>query len=98
MTGTTHPCADLDLRRRRILFRAWRRGTRETDLIMGGFADRHIASLTEVEIDEFERLIKVLDLDLFQWINGELPVPPEHDTLLFRRVVAFHTHNTPINI
>lgn len=98
MTGTTHPCADLDPRRRRILFRAWRRGTREMDLIMGGFADRHIASLTEAEIDEFERLIEVLDLDLFQWINGELPVPPEHDTPLFRRVVAFHTHNTPINI
>ena len=39
MTGTPRTSADLDPRRRRLLVRAWRRGIREMDLILGGFAD-----------------------------------------------------------
>jgi antitoxin CptB len=42
MTGTTRSSADLDPRRRRILVRAWRRGIREMDLVIGGFADAEI--------------------------------------------------------
>ena len=47
MTGTTRTSADLDPRRRRLLVRAWRRGIREMDLILGGFADQHIAGLSD---------------------------------------------------
>ena len=32
---------DLDFRQRRLAFRAWHRGTREADLMIGGFADRY---------------------------------------------------------
>ena len=39
MSGSTLTSAALDERRRRILFRAWRRGVREMDLVMGQFAD-----------------------------------------------------------
>ncbi len=35
----------LDERRRKLLFRAWRRGVREMDLIVGRFADAHIDRL-----------------------------------------------------
>ena len=42
MTGTQRSSADLDVRRRKILFRSWHRGIREMDLIMGQFADAHI--------------------------------------------------------
>jgi antitoxin CptB len=44
MTGTTRSSADLDPRRRRILVRAWRRGIREMDLVIGGFADAEIGT------------------------------------------------------
>ena len=57
MTGTTRSSADLDPRRRKILFRSWHRGTREMDLIMGRFADVHIGDFSEAELDDFERLI-----------------------------------------
>lgn len=92
MTGTTLMSADLDPRRRRMLFRAWRRGTREMDLIMGGFADAHLAGFSDAEADDFERIIELLDLDLYRWINGEAPVPPEHDSPLLRRLMAFEAH------
>ena len=49
----------LDERRKKLLFRAWRRGVRETDLIVGRFADAHIEKLDEPSLDDFERLIEV---------------------------------------
>ena len=98
MSGSTRSSADLDPRRRKILFRAWHRGMRETDLIMGRFADAEIGGLSEAELDEFERLIEVLDRDLLSWVTGEAPVPANYDTDLFRKLRAFHTHDKPIHV
>jgi antitoxin CptB len=98
MSGSTRSSADLDPRRRKILFRSWHRGMRENDLIMGGFADAHIATLTEAELDEFERLIEVLDRDLLSWITGEAQVPENYDTPVFRQLKAFHHHEKPIHV
>jgi antitoxin CptB len=90
MTGTTRSSDGLDLRRRKLLFRAWHRGMRETDLIMGRFADQALDQLAEPELIEFERLIEVLDRDLLAWVTGEEQVPADYDTPLFRRMRAFH--------
>ena len=90
MSGSTLRRADLDVRRRKILFRAWHRGTREMDLLMGRFADAAIAGLSNAVLDEFERLIDVPDHDLFSWIMGEADAPPEYDIPLFRKLKAFH--------
>ncbi|MBN9440270.1 succinate dehydrogenase assembly factor 2 [Bosea sp. (in: a-proteobacteria)] len=98
MSGSTRSSADLDPRRRKILFRAWHRGMRETDLIMGRFADAEIGGLSEAELDEFERLIEVLDRDLLSWITGEAEVPENYDSALFRRLKAFHNHTKPIHV
>ncbi|WP_376987347.1 succinate dehydrogenase assembly factor 2 [Bosea sp. R86505] len=98
MSGSTRTSADLDPRRRKILFRSWHRGMRENDLIMGGFADAHIGELSEAELDEFERLIEVLDRDLLSWITGEAEVPENYDTAVFRRLKAFHHHERPIHV
>ncbi|HEX6101764.1 MAG TPA: succinate dehydrogenase assembly factor 2, partial [Alphaproteobacteria bacterium] len=39
-----------EIRRKRLRFRAWHRGTRETDLLFGGFADAHLAALDEAQL------------------------------------------------
>jgi antitoxin CptB len=90
MTGTARSSEGLDLRRRKLLFRAWHRGMREMDLIMGGFADARVEKLSERELTEFERLIDVPDRDLLAWITGEEAVPPDFDGALFRDLRAFH--------
>ena len=79
MTGTTRSSAGLDERRRRLLYRAWHRGTREMDLIMGRFADAVIGELSEADIDAFETLSEVPDPDLYAWLSGGRPVPAEYD-------------------
>lgn len=79
----------LDERRKRLKFRAWRRGFREIDLILGGFADRHIATLDEPSLAAFEALLEARDQDVYSWIVGEAPAPPAHDTPLMARLRAF---------
>ena len=60
----------LDVRRRRLLFRAWRRGVREMDLIVGRFADAFIDKFDEAALDDFERLIEVPNAELYAWVVG----------------------------
>jgi antitoxin CptB len=83
MTGSTRSSEGLDVRRRKILFRAWHRGMRETDLILGRFADAAIADLGDAELGDFEQLLEVQDRDVLAWVMGEAGVPPEFDTPFF---------------
>ena len=96
MSGLERTSAGLDARRRRILFRAWHRGMREVDLILGPFADAEVAALSEAEVDDLERLMEVPDPEVLAWLMGERPVAREHDTPLWRRLIEFHTHRTSI--
>jgi antitoxin CptB len=89
MTGLARTSAGLDERRRRLLFRSWRRGTREMDLIMGRFVEATIGDLTDAEIDGFERLSDVPDPDLYAWLTGSQPVPAEYDLPVLRRLRDF---------
>ena len=60
----------LDERRRKLLFRAWQRGVREMDLIVGRFADAHIDKFDDVGLDDFERLIEAPNAELYSWVIG----------------------------
>ncbi len=93
MTGSTRSSDGLDVRRRKVLFRAWHRGMRETDLILGRFADAAIADLNDAEIGDFEQLLEVQDQDVLAWLLGEAIVPSEFDTPLFGKLCAFHRQN-----
>ena len=90
MSGLERTSAGLDARRRRILFRAWHRGMREVDLILGPFADAEVAALSEAEVDDLERLMEVPDPEVLAWLMGERAVASEHDTPLWHRLLQFH--------
>jgi antitoxin CptB len=90
MSGSTRSSDGLDARRRRLLFRAWHRGMREMDLIMGRFADAHIGELSDADLADYERLLEVPDQDVLAWITGAAAVPVEYDSPLFQRLRNFH--------
>ena len=70
---------DIEICRKRLRFRAWHRGTRETDLLFGGFADRHLVSFNAEQLDRLERLLENSDPDLYAWLTRREPTPPEHE-------------------
>jgi antitoxin CptB len=83
----------LDARRKRLLFRAWRRGVRETDLIVGRFADVYIDRFDAIALDDFERLIEVPNAELYTWVSGEAEAPAEHDSAVLRELRTFHNRS-----
>jgi len=74
----------LDVRRRRLLYRATHRGTRETDLLVGGFVASRIALLGDAELDALEAVLELPDVDLSDWLSGRRPVPSEVDSPMLR--------------
>jgi len=82
-----------ETRLNRVRFRAWRRGFREADLILGPFADSHARDLTPEDLARFEALLDQPDPELYGWIIGTEPTPARFDHELMRRLRAFRpTH------
>jgi len=80
--------AGLDERRRRILFRARRRGLREMDLALGAFTDAHLPGLTEAELDEVEAWLDLPDPEILSWLTRGTAIPTRFDTPLFAKLAA----------
>jgi antitoxin CptB len=74
----------LGARRRRLLFRANHRGTRENDILVGGFVSARIAAFTDADIDALEAIMDLPDPQLADWLTGRAPIPAEHDAPLLR--------------
>ncbi|UPY35560.1 succinate dehydrogenase assembly factor 2 [Sediminicoccus sp. KRV36] len=79
---------ELSHRQRRMLFRALHRGTKECDLMFGGFVRRHIASLTAAELDELDAIMELPDVDLADWLSGRRPIPLDARGPLLDRIAA----------
>lgn len=79
----------MDERKRKLTFRAWRRGFREMDMLMGGFADQSIESFDESQLDEFEALLSVPDWEVYAWLIGQKNVPPENDGPVLRALMEY---------
>ncbi|MCQ8782630.1 FAD assembly factor SdhE [Mangrovibrevibacter kandeliae] len=90
MTGTQRSSSDLDVRRRKALFRSWHRGTREMDLVLGRFADAEIGALSDADLTIYEQLMEVPDPDLLKWVTGEAATPANYATPVFERIRRFY--------
>jgi antitoxin CptB len=73
----------------RVRFRAWRRGFREADLILGPVAESLVRGMSETELDAFEALLDQTDHDLYAWIVGTETPPAEFDNPMLARLRAF---------
>lgn len=81
----------MDVRLKKLLFRSAHRGTKEIDLILGGFAADRLESLTPEQLDRFEALIETQDPNLYDWLAGLAPPPPEFDTDVLA-MIRSHRH------
>lgn len=78
-----------EARLKKLKLRAWRRGFKEADLILGPFADKHVSDFSEAELDWFEALLNQADQDVYAWILERQPTPPEFDGPLMSLIRAF---------
>jgi antitoxin CptB len=78
------------VRRRRLKFRSWHRGTRESDLLVGSFADAHIDGFSEEQLDRFEEILQEEDPDIYDWMNGRAPLPQRVDHDVMHMMLAFN--------
>ena len=67
--------ADLETIRKRLLWRATHRGIKEMDILVGGYAQRHLNAMSEVQLSEFEVLLEIPDQDLLSWATHQAEVP-----------------------
>ena len=73
---------DTETRLKRLRMRAWRRGMKETDLLLGQFADRALSELNASDLDSFERLLAKNDQDILAWATGASEPPREFEALI----------------
>ena len=85
-------CYEADVHRARLLFRSWHRGTQESDLLLGSFADHCLAGFDAGQLERFEALLDCSDPDLFEWILGDGPAPAEHDRDVLHLLRAYWSH------
>jgi antitoxin CptB len=76
-------------RRKRLAFRAWHRGTREADLLIGNFANRVLPDLDNAGLDQFEALLECSDADVYEWMTGRATPHAPHDHELMRQLKEF---------
>lgn len=77
-----------EARLKRMAMRSWRRGTKEMDLILGPYADAHLAGMDDTKLALYDRLLEENDQDLLPWVLGQTPAPAEFATLL-AEIAAF---------
>ena len=84
----------MSMRRRRLRYRAWHRGTRELDLLLGPFADAELDGMDEAGLDRFERLLAHEETDLQAWLLKQEAPPPDADSELLTRITAHKISTT----
>ena len=87
MTKTVTPEAEVT-RLRRLRIRSWRRGTKEMDLILGGFADDTLEQLSDEDLATYEAILAENDQDLYRWVTAQDAPPDAFDAMISR--IASH--------
>lgn len=81
---------DREHRLKRLRFRAWHRGVKEADLLIGGFFDAHGANWSDAEIDLFETMLEEQDVDIMAWAMGTAEVPERYRGTIMNALKALN--------
>jgi antitoxin CptB len=79
----------LDIIRKRLAWRASRRGIKEMDILVGGYADAHLASMSAPDLITFEALLEIPDQQLLSWVTRQEDVPLELRNPMLMEILNF---------
>lgn len=80
---------DLAIRRKRLKYRSARRGTRELDLVLGGFAAAYLDAFSPAQLDRYEAILNAPENDIYDWLSRRQHVPAAHDNDVMALLLSF---------
>ena len=95
MPEKTEERESLSIWRKRLRYRSWHRGTKELDLLLGSFADRHLDTFDHGQLARLEVLLEVPEPVIQSWLVDRVPPPAEAESDVLRLLLA-HKLDTPI--
>lgn len=75
--------------RKKILYQSQNRGCKETDLILGKFAEKYLEQMDSMELEIFQKILELSDADIYDWYNKKSPIPQEYNTHLMQKLLNF---------
>ncbi|WP_316353485.1 succinate dehydrogenase assembly factor 2 [Candidatus Trichorickettsia mobilis] len=80
---------DLNLIIKKLLYKSKHRGCKETDLILGKFAEEFIFSMNSTELTEFTKILEQNDADIYDWCSGKIPPPSSLNSKTMHKLLEF---------
>ncbi len=84
------PEDNISIKRKRLRFRSWHRGTREMDLLLGRFADEKLGGFDEGLLDAYDAFLSASDPDIYNWLTRQEPVPADMQGDLMNILLDFY--------
>ena len=84
----------LKIERKRLKFRSWHRGTREMDLLLGRFADRHLDAFDGSTLRAYAALLEQPDPDIYDWVCGRGQCPEGELRPIVAALTEFHSSSS----
>jgi len=83
----------MDARRKKLLYQSQHCGMKENDILLGRFAEHHVADFSDDELTMFEAIMKESDLDLYNWITRREPLPMRMNQTVMSAIISYNTTN-----
>ncbi|MCH2037688.1 MAG: succinate dehydrogenase assembly factor 2 [Rickettsiales bacterium] len=74
---------------KKLRYRTWHRGCKETDILLGKFSDQYIADFDDTQLMQLKEICEVDDWDLYAWITGSKPIPEEYNNEVMQLILKF---------
>ena len=74
---------------KKLLYHSWHRGCKETDLLLGRFAQLHLNNLTDDELLAYKSFLDEDDWDIFNWLTEKAPLPEKHHNSMMDKLLHF---------
>lgn len=81
---------DISLLRRKLIYRSWHRGCKETDILLGYFALEHLGKFSQDELIEYEKIVDLDDHELYCYITGKKTVPSNISSEMIKLISSFN--------
>ena len=74
---------------KKLRYRSWHRGCKETDILLGKFCDHYIEDFDDTELLQLQEICEADDWDLYAWLTKNAPIPPEYNNSVMQKIMTF---------